>query len=466
MKKYTKQKVCIQGLGFVGSAMAIAVSNAKCDKKQYCFDVVGIDLKSSIGTKRINALNAGIFPFSNTDPKLDRYLKKALKNKNFRASSDNSEYKKAEIIVVDIHLDIPFQNNEPKLELDGFKKAIITVGNNIKEDCLVIIETTVPPGTCSKVVLPILRECFKKRGLDVEKIKLAHSYERVMPGEKYYDSIINFWRVYSGINEESALACEKFLSKVINTKKYPLTKLSSPLASETSKLLENTYRTVNIAFIAEWTRYAEKVGIDLFEVIQAIQRRPTHKNIRFPGIGIGGYCLTKDPAFTPAASRELLNQNLDFPFSKLAMHESSKMPLHAVFRMKELLGGNFLNKNILICGVSYRENIGDTRFSPSELIFKEIKKEGANIDCHDPLVSYWDELKIMVKNVLPKAESYDGIIFTVPHKQYKTLNLSKWISTNRNVVVLDGFMVWNKNKRDKFRCDGIKLECIGVGDGL
>ena len=212
--------------------------------------------------------------------------------------------------------------------------------------------------------MPILRECFNKRGLDVEKIKLAHSYERVMPGEKYYDSIINFWRVYSGINEESALACEKFLSKVINTKKYPLTKLSSTLASETSKLLENTYRTVNIAFIAEWTRYAEKVGIDLFEVIQAIQTRPTHKNIRFPGIGIGGYCLTKDPAFAPAASKELLKQDLDFPFSKLAMNESSKMPLHAVSRMRELLGGDFHNKNILICGVSYRENIGDTRYSP------------------------------------------------------------------------------------------------------
>ena len=105
------------------------------------------------------------------------------------------------------------------------------------------------------------------------------------------------------------------LHKVINTKKYPLTKLSSTLASETSKLLENTYRTVNIAFIAEWTRYAEKVGIDLFEVIQAIQRRPTHKNIRYPGIGIGGYCLTKDPAFTPAASKELLKQNQYSPLT-------------------------------------------------------------------------------------------------------------------------------------------------------
>ena len=287
-----------------------------------------------------------------------------------------------------------------------------------------------------------------------------------MPGKKYYDSIINFWRVYSGINEESELACEKFLSKVINIKKYPLTKLSSTIASETSKLLENTYRAVNIAFIAEWTRYAEKVGIDLFEVIQAIQRRPTHKNIRYPGIGIGGYCLTKDPAFTPAASKELLKQNLDFPFSKLAMLESSKMPLHAVCRMRELLGGDFYKKNILICGVSYRENIGDTRYSPAELIFKEIKREGANIDCHDPLVSYWDEIKIRIINVLPNADIYDGIIFTVPHQQYKSLNLTSWLSTNRKVVVLDGFMVWNKNKRDKFRSDGIKLECIGVGNGL
>tara|TARA_B100001989_G_C24530911_1_gene461571 strand:- start:267 stop:1667 length:1401 start_codon:yes stop_codon:yes gene_type:complete len=466
MKKYNKQKVCIQGLGFVGSAMAIAVSNAVDDQKKYYFEVVGIDLKSSIGMHRIKSLNAGIFPFGNTDPKLNKFLKKAIKNKNFWASSDNSEFKNAEIILVDIHLDIPFKNNEPKLEMDGFKKAINTIGNNINENCLVIVETTVPPGTCTEIVLPILRECFIKRGLDPQKIKLAHSYERVMPGEEYYDSIINFWRVYSGINEESALACEKFLSKVINTKKYPLTKLSSTLASETSKLLENTYRTVNIAFIAEWTRYAERVGIDLFEVIQAIQRRPTHKNIRYPGIGIGGYCLTKDPAFTPAASKELLKEDLDFPFSKLALRELSKMPLHAVNRMKELLGGNFHNKKILICGVSYRENIGDTRYSPSELIFNEIKKEGGNIDCHDPLVNYWEEVKIRVKKTFPRADNYDGVIFTVPHKQYKELDLSKWLLKNRDVVVLDGFMVWNKNKRDEFRNNGVKLESIGVGNGL
>lgn len=466
MKKYNRQKVCIQGLGFVGSAMAIAVSNAVDDQKKYYFEVVGIDLKSPIGIQRINALNSGIFPFSNTDPKLNRFLKNAIDNENFRASSDNSEFKNAEIIVVDIHLDIPFKNDEPKLELDGFKKAINTIGKNINEECLVILETTVPPGTCSEIVLPILRKCFIKRGLDPKKIKLAHSYERVMPGENYYDSIINFWRVYAGINEESALACEKFLSKVINTKKYPLTKLSSTLASETSKLLENTYRTVNIAFIAEWTRYAEKVGIDLFEVIQAIQQRPTHKNIRYPGIGIGGYCLTKDPAFTPAASKELLKQNLDFPFSKLALRELSKMPLNAVIRMKELLGGDFNNKNILICGVSYRENIGDTRYSPAEQIFKEIKKEGANIDCHDPLVNYWDEVNISIQNNLPNSDSYDGIIFTVPHKEYKELDLSKWLSSNKNVVVLDGFMVWNKKKRIEFRNNGVKLESIGVGNGL
>ena len=140
-------------------------------------------------------------PFGNTDPKLDRYLKKAIKNKNFRASNDNSEFKDAEIIVVDIHLDIPFKNNVPKLELDGFKKAIYTIGNHIREDCLVIIETTVPPGTCSKVVLPILKECFTNRGLNPEKVKLAHSYERVMPGEEYYDSIINFWVDHNSLTD-------------------------------------------------------------------------------------------------------------------------------------------------------------------------------------------------------------------------------------------------------------------------
>ena len=116
-----------------------------------------------------------------------------------------------------------------------------------------------------------------------------------MPGKNYFDSIVNYWRVYAGIDDESAKKCEKFLKKIINTKDYPLTRLSDTTSSETAKVLENSYRAANIAFIEEWGRFAEDIGIDIFEIIESIRMRPTHSNIRQPGFGVGGYCLTKDP---------------------------------------------------------------------------------------------------------------------------------------------------------------------------
>ena len=163
--------------------------------------------------------------------------------------------------------------------------AIESIAKHIKKGALIIVETTVPPGTCEKVIVPKLEEILAKRKLSLDDIFLAHSYERVMPGDDYLNSIINFWRVFSGMNKESSDLCEDFLSKIINIDQYPLTRLSSMTSSETAKVLENTYRAVNIALIDEWTKYAELVGIDIFEIVDAIRKRPTHSNMMYPGIG-------------------------------------------------------------------------------------------------------------------------------------------------------------------------------------
>ena len=233
------EKVCIQGLGFVGSAMSIAVANAKNKDNQMLYNVVGIDLDNDFGNKRIDLLNKGIFPFATEDPNIKEALKLSIENRNFKATSSPLEYKNADIVLVDIHLDIPFKDEEPKLEFNNFINSLETIGMNIKENCLVIIEMTVPPGTCEKIVLPCLQKCFLKRGLNPEEIKLAHSYERVMPGEKYYDSIVNFWMsLFCYINDKSADECKEFLSNIINTKDYPLKKgfLQLPLLKQQNYL--------------------------------------------------------------------------------------------------------------------------------------------------------------------------------------------------------------------------------------
>jgi nucleotide sugar dehydrogenase len=461
-----KKKVCIQGLGFVGSAMAAAVANAKNSKGEYYFDVTVIDLKIASSLKKIDLANLGFFPMKTSDEKLKKVFKNCVKRGNLKASNDENFYKDADIIIVDIGIDIDFYSVKPKVIFDNFKFAIQTIAKKIKSNALVIIETTVPPGTCEKIVLPIIVKEFKKRNIDYSRINLAYSYERVTPGKNYYDSIVNFWRVYSGINIYSTNKCKKFLEKVINTRKYPLTKLGSTTAAETAKLLENSYRSANIAFIHEWTVFAELSGIDLFEIINAIKIRPTHNNIRFPGLGIGGYCLTKDPSFAPAVSKVLFGTDLDFPFGKLSTKISKDMPFHTLKRAKKILG-HFKNKKILLCGVSYKQDVDDTRYSPSEILYKQLLSSKAKVDLHDPIVSHWNEFSLDINtNVFPSSSIYDLVIFCVPHSFYCNLNLLNWVKNKKKTKILDAFMVFTSDVRKKYIKKGIQIEAIGVSKGI
>jgi len=457
------QKICIQGLGFVGSAMATAVAIAEDNRGKLIYDVVGVDLPNETGKKRVDAINKGEFPFTISDDRLLLALTKAHKNGNLRASTDQNEYIQADIIVVDVHLDIPYLDDEPQLLFTEFIEAIQAIGKKISSETLIIIETTVPPGTCEKIVIPTLRIELEKRHIDPHSVHVAHSYERVMPGEKYLESIIDYWRVFAGYTKKAGDLCEEFLKNVVNIDKFPLTRLSSTIASETAKVMENTYRATNIAFIDEWTKYAETVGIDMFEVIDAIKVRPTHSNIMFPGLGVGGYCLTKDPTFTPAASKQLFKKALDFPFSKMAVKINHEMPLHTIKRLISFLGP-LKGMRILVCGVSYREDVGDSRFSPSETLVRELTKNKAKVFCHDPYLTYWDELDLALLKELPKPANYNAVIMAVAHKQYRELILSNWALGTE--LVLDASSIFNKEQRNLAREQGIRVESIGRGEGL
>ncbi len=457
-------RVCIQGLGFVGSAMAAAVASAKDQKDNFVYEVIGVELPSKAGQMRVDSINNGKFPFSTDDNNLKLSLKKAKDRGNLYATTELKCYAEAKVVVVDIHLDIPYLDESPKLEFKGFISAIKSIGREIRPGTLVLIETTVPPGTCEKIVVPTLESELIKRRIDPKSIYVAHSYERVMPGKNYLKSITDYWRVFSGHTKEAGDVCEAFLSNIINIEDFPLTRLSSTNASETAKVMENTYRAMNIAFIDEWTKYAESIGIDLFEVIKAIGKRPSHSNIRFPGLGVGGYCLTKDPTFAPAAAKQLFDKDLHFPFSQMAVKTNNEMPLHTLKRLKSLMSNNFFEKKILICGVSYRQDIGDSRFSPSEILVKELLHQGAKVDCHDPYLSYWDELDRELLKDLPGPSIYDAVVFTVPHKQYKDLDIASW--GNQSIVILDANGLFNNKKRALFRLAGINIESIGVGNGL
>lgn len=454
--------ICVQGLGFVGAAMAVSIAAARAADGLPAFNVIGVDLDSANGRAAIGALNEGRFPSVTTDTKLLSATAAVRKTGNLIATSDESAYRLAAIIVCDINLDLADNKQAPDVRFDGFEAGIRTIGRNMRPGSLVIVETTVPPGTCSRVVAPALADELRKRSENPDAFLLAHSFERVMPGADYFDSIINFWRVYAGHTPAAAQACRAFLEKVVNTRDFPLTELASTTASETTKVMENSYRAVNIAFIEEWARFAEAVGVDLFEVIGAIRQRPTHSNIRQPGFGVGGYCLTKDPLFAGIAARRLFKRDdLAFPFCERAIAVNDAMPLVSLQKLGAMLGG-LAGKRIALFGVSYRQDVGDTRYSPSEIFARAAAKQGATVIAHDPLVQHWEEMAIDLAPAPPSAAGIDAAVFAVPHREYREMDLVKWIGTTKPAV-LDANSVLTAEQRAALRAAGCCVESIGMG---
>lgn len=456
--------VCIQGLGFVGFAMASAVASARDDDGRPCFNVIGVDLPTAEGRAKVQSINRGRIPVVSKDEELSAAFDRAFETGNLIATTDVSAYALADVVVVDVHLDLEYVDGKPGFRLDGFRKAIRTLGEWVRPGTLIVVETTVPPGACSRVAAPELAAALEKRGLSPDSVLLAHSYERVMPGKEYFRSIVNFWRVYAGHTEAAADACEAFLRKTINVRSYPLTRLHSTTASETAKVLENSYRAANIAFIEEWGRFAEAVGIDLFEVIDAVRMRPTHSNIRQPGFGVGGYCLSKDPMFAAVAARDLFGRDdLPFPFSTKAVEVNARMPLRTLDRVRELLGGSLAGKRLLLLGVSYRNDVGDTRHSPSEVLLRAAEAEGAEVSCHDPLVNFWPEVNRELPAGLPSPQGIHAVILCVAHDEYSLLDLAAWLGDNRPVV-LDANHVLTPAQRSSLLHIGCVTAAIGTAN--
>ncbi len=457
--------VCIQGLGFVGSAMAAAVSKATDDSGNRLYNVVGVDLPTVEGSRRIDSVNNGLFPFEASDISLKQTVAESVAAGCLSATSDLDIYRSADIVVVDVHLDLGGSTHSPEVDYSDFVNAIETVGMAIPKTALVLVETTVPPGTCEKIVLPVLQKCFESRGFSADDVRLAHSYERVMPGSEYLNSITNFWRVYSGLDERSAKQCELFLRSVVNTTEYPLTRLASMKASETAKVLENSYRAMNIAFMEEWGRFAEAVGIDIFEVVEAIRLRPTHSNIRQPGFGVGGYCLTKDPLFTQFSANNLFEtDNLDFEFCRLAVETNKKMPLATVEMLRRNLADTLKDRCILLMGVAYRQGVADTRYSPSTVFAEEMRKEESILLAQDPLVKEWEGCQIPVNNKLCAPEpNVDAVVFAVPHTEYGAISPADWLHHSHRPLIVDANCVLTKQQRDEFQHAGCRVVSVGRG---
>ena len=454
--KSKKNKVCVIGQGFVGLPMAIAIANSKNENHSYHFNVLGIEKSNNRGEYLKKQINQGILPINCADKKIYSMFNNTKKNKNYIVSTDLSNIANSKIVVISINFEINYKKKDPFFPLKNFFKKIAKI---ISRNTLVIIETTLPPGTCDQIIYPTIVDAFLKRVLTKNDVMLSYSYERIMPGYHYYDSIINNNRVYSGIDQKSKNACKNFLSKVINIKKFPLFLLSSNTECEFSKILENSYRATNIALIDEWTKYSRIANVDIYNILDAIKKRDTHNNIMRPGLGVGGYCLTKDPLFALASVTKIFKNKNNFPFIKLTMRINQNMPFTSLNYIKEKI--KFIQrKKILILGLSYREGIGDHRSSPSIFLYKKLRKYAAVVHANDPLVDVdsTSQIKKYVVKQKKKLNYYDVVILCTRHKKYKNFNF-KLVS--KKTIFIDLNNTIPLKTRKLFKKNNIRLFVLG-----
>ena len=472
-RKLGRKIVAVQGLGFVGCVMATVIADSTDEDGNPLYYVHGHQRASQRSFYKVPVINSGLPPVSSSDPEVPEIFDRCVKDKKtFRATWENTAYQVADIVVVDIQLDAtkPSFGEAEKgyCDVSAFRDGMRTLGQNIRPDCLVLVETTVPPGTSERVVKPILEEEFINRGIDIKENPplVAHSYERVMPGAKYVSSIRDFWRVFSGVNEESRNRARTFLNDVLNVKEFPLTELENTNASEMAKVMENTYRAVNIALTLEWARFAEKVGVNIFNVRDAIRKRKgTHDNMLRPSLGVGGYCLTKDPVLANWAMKDVFEINDELSFAVNAVNINDTMPSHTVDLIKEVYP-ELKDVRIAILGVSYLENVGDTRHSPSFTFVRLLREYWADVVCHDSYVEFWAELETEIvhndlNEVLPEAEV---VVFAVGHKEYIDLDPKELVEKcNTKPLIIDTSNFLTDEKIKQYLELGCKVKGVGKG---
>jgi nucleotide sugar dehydrogenase len=399
-----KEVVVVMGVGFVGAVMAAIIADT-VDKKtgKPSKFVIGCQRPSPRSYWKIPLLNRGQSPVKAEDPQVDPMIARCVLEKKTLTATYTSEcLSLADCVVVDVQCDYTKHDlghmRSGEAEMSALEATMRTIGEKVRPECLVLIETTVAPGTTEFVAYPIMRRAFQSRGIGSPPL-LAHSFERVMPGREYVSSIRDFWRVCSGCNPEARQRVVRFLQEVLNTEDYPLTVMDRPIESETTKVVENSYRATILAFLNEWSLFAERNGVDLIKVVQAIKVRPTHSNIIFPGPGIGGYCLPKDGGLGYWAYKHILGfEDGDevFRITPEAIDTNDTRSLHAAELARDALrnmGRYIAGSLVCIAGASYREDVGDTRYSGSELVVRKLAEMGAEVRVHDPYVDHWYELE-------------------------------------------------------------------------
>ena len=421
-----KEKVCVIGLGYVGLPLAV-----RCVEKGY--EVSGYDMDE----KKVKLINAGKSPIE------EKFLEDNLPKFRFEASTDEKVISSADILIICVPTPVD-KNYYP--DLRPVEGAVNTVIRNFKKGSLVILESTVNPGVSEEVIRPL----FEKAGLKVGKdVFISHCPERINPGDKKWN-VTNIPRVTGSFDTKGLEKTVKFYESIIDAKIRPMNSIRE---AEAVKIVENSFRDINIAFVNELAKSFEKLGIDVKNVILGAADKPYAFMAHFPSCGVGGHCIPVDPYYLIERAKK---SGFDHEFLKIARKINNSMPNHTIQLLQDAL--NDIKKPIKdtrvgVLGISYKANVDDVRESPSIPIQKILQEKKAKMEVFDPHIIGKSSVKTL-EELLKKSEA---LVLVTDHKEF--VDLDPRIFKKFGIkVIIDG-----KNCLDKEAIKKLGIVYRGIG---
>ncbi|UCE37895.1 MAG: nucleotide sugar dehydrogenase [Thermoplasmata archaeon] len=416
------KKICIMGLGYIGLPTASMFAT-------HGYNVIGVDVNEKI----IKSMTNGTIHIK--EPGLETIALAALNSKRLTVKTDPEP---ADVFIICVPT--PIDENTKKSDLSYVKSACESILPYLQKGNLVILESTVPPLTTKNILIPILA---KSKLVVGEDIFIAYCPERVLPG-KILTELVKNDRIIGGFNLKSAQTAKKLYKSFVEGEIH----LTDCTTAEMVKLMENTFRDVNIALANEFMKVSEHVGTDVWEAMSLANKHP-RVNFHDPGPGVGGHCIAIDPWFLVDADRE------DTELIQIARRINDDMPKYIVEIVEKELEG--VDKPIItIFGVAYKGNVGDTRKSPAIDIISILKEKGHEVRIYDPLVEEFDH---RLSPLFEAVEDSDCILVLADHRIFNTLDLKEIFSKMRGKKVID-----TKNCLSKsWKNTGFDLRILGNG---
>ena len=373
--------IVVVGLGYVGLPIAIAAANSG-------LNVIGIDLNQ----EKVAKINSGKSPIEDVkDSEILGLVELGL----FKAQSDFSQVKNADVVLICVPTPL---TSESRPDLSHLESVAKSISQYLSKGTLIILESTVAPGTTRDFFVPLIQKYSK---VNIDELEIVFSPERIDPLNQKWN-LKNTPKIVAGLTLKSRKRAIEFYSRFIDN----LVECDNLEVAETAKLLENSFRLINISFINELSIFCQKIGIEINDVIDAASTKPYGFMSFYPSIGIGGHCIPVDPLYLANKAKEVGAQT---KMIDLADQINQEMPGYFVGRAEEKLGG-LKAKKILVIGVSYKPNVADIRETPVEALITGLEQNGAQVFWHDDLVKEWNGEKSV-----PLSGDFDLAILATPH---------------------------------------------------